>query len=510
MSQADKAVQSLANRTEGDAPHKTTHSPMSIEDWLTQVNDALPRTIGLRRATAFAPLGQKSSLDPSNRGAPLAYEQKPRSIRHLPFAQQTFEQICEQFRVHGSIVRTLTRSDVPTFVCHSIDMNGAAFVYNCRTPNSWDTDLALSATHYPERGLTYAILYGSSFIVEKAILQRLKSISIEAAHPVLLPGIFAELELTRHIRLVEGSINEVEAKIFELNFQSSNARDDCRTEVERRNEAKRTAWLDLTYLRNSLITWSTQLLKMAEHAGMLNREVYRISEDITPLAKNVSHTGPGHERDETQVEHPTVTTGNGRLARQSHLEANSSRSDSQHIFLHGLSIPPDPSEKPKESEADDDYIDTSLNREDPNAHLKQMEKVGEKIMVRLAAIRDEYDEKIRDCTMRVDGMAMATQWSHSETAVEIALATNQDSKVMRSISLVTMVFLPGTFFATVFSMTFFDWFNEEGKTRVSSYLWIYVIVTVFFTAITIGLWYFFVMSRRAGRSKSDEEKLRVE
>jgi hypothetical protein len=59
-------------------------------------------------------------------------------------------------------------------------------------------------------------------------------------------------------------------------------------------------------------------------------------------------------------------------------------------------------------------------------------------------------------------------------------------------------------------MTFFDWFDEDGKTRVSSYVWIYVVVTAVFTAITIGLWYFFVLFRRPRAPKDDEEKLRME
>jgi hypothetical protein len=59
-------------------------------------------------------------------------------------------------------------------------------------------------------------------------------------------------------------------------------------------------------------------------------------------------------------------------------------------------------------------------------------------------------------------------------------------------------------------MTFFDWSGDKGKARVSSYLWIYVVVTVFFTAITIGLWYFFVMFRPSGAVKEDEESLCME
>jgi hypothetical protein len=42
---------------------------------------------------------------------------------------------------------------------------------------------------------------------------------------------------------------------------------------------------------------------------------------------------------------------------------------------------------------------------------EQLQRVGQKIKDRIQGIIDEYDDKIRDCTMRVDGMAMATQWA---------------------------------------------------------------------------------------------------
>lgn len=59
---------------------------------------------------------------------------------------------------------------------------------------------------------------------------------------------------------------------------------------------------------------------------------------------------------------------------------------------------------------------------------------------------------------------------------------------------------------TVFSMTFFDW-SGDGKSQVSSYLWIYIVVTVFFTAITIGMWYFFVIYRRSALKGGDDEQV---
>jgi hypothetical protein len=54
-------------------------------------------------------------------------------------------------------------------------------------------------------------------------------------------------------------------------------------------------------------------------------------------------------------------------------------------------------------------------------------------------------------------------------------------------------------------MTFFNWSDDGSTARVSKYLWIYVVVTVIFTAMTIGLWYFFVLFRRSSPKKDDEE-----
>ena len=44
-------------------------------------------------------------------------------------------------------------------------------------------------------------------------------------------------------------------------------------------------------------------------------------------------------------------------------------------------------------------------------------------------------------------------------------------------------------------MTFFNWSNEPDSPTVSEYIWIYVLITVIFTALTIGLWYYIVIVR---------------
>ncbi|KAH4354395.1 hypothetical protein HBH97_248810 [Parastagonospora nodorum] len=366
----------LADRTNNESPHTARSCPMSIKEWLAEVGDYMPYKRGTRRGTTFAPFEEKSHKSHALQDPALTQEMEkwsPRSLLNLPFSNVTFEQICKRFQVHDSVVRTLTRTDVPTFSCDNVEMDGLA------------------------------------------------------------QGIIAELELIRHTGLVDSMINEVEEKIHELDSRSSKRRDHRQIDVEGRNQSKRDVWLNLSYLRNSIITWKTQLLKVIEHAEPLNNN--------PPASASVASN-----------------------------------------FSHDL--------------------------QDGLTRSRHKRGVGEKIRSRIFAIIDNYDEKIRDCNMRVDGIAMATQWFQGETAVEIAFTTSQDSRIMRSISLVTMVFLPGTFFATVFSMSFFDWNDEDGKASVSKHLWIYVVVTVMFTAITIGIWYFFVLFRRSRPVDNNKAEMR--
>ncbi|KAF7671701.1 hypothetical protein GT037_010223 [Alternaria burnsii] len=444
----------LARRAGESSGKDPTSQAMSYTEWLGYNSENTKSMVGLRCAQNFAALGGKQNAKQSSKQA---------DIRKLPFSQNTFKSICQKFRVHSSITKAITRSASPSFTCEKVIMNQAAYVYNCRTSKEWPLDMALSATSYPEKGSTYAILYGCVPNIERSLLRSLNSVRDEACHPLLMSGIFAELELLRHTRQVSLNIIDVESKIFALDFESGDTEGLGRKELEKRNEAKRNTWLDMTYLRNSLITTNVQNEKMSKHAADLSQEFYH----------SIEHPRQSPEFDELETK----------------LGARSGTSDT----LVG----------------DQDYASPIAQKSLDHsglAFVQRMRQVGKKIEIRLNTIREEYEVKIRDCTMRVDGMAMATQWSHSETAVEMALATNRESRVMKSISLVTMVFLPGTFFATVFSMTFFDWSGDDGKTRVSNYLWVYIVVTIVFTALTIGSWYFFVIHRRASEKSVEDEK----
>ncbi|KAN0102708.1 hypothetical protein V8E51_011021 [Hyaloscypha variabilis] len=418
---------------------------VQYNDWLKCVNEEMPGRIKTQRTmmTISSLSKELQTADPSLGISSLSGQ---RSVRTLPFSKDTFQLITSNFYTHSSIARVVSRADIPLFSSAEIQIEDKeghvypAYVYNCRTSNAWDMDLALTATYFPQSGLTFAILFGCPLPVEEEILRRLSFATAEASHPLLMPGIFAELERNRQVPIVETTIDEIETRIFELDFQSSDIEGMPDSETKKRNQAKRSAWLDTTYLRNGLVSWNTQLAKIHQHADELKETIFKARIDET---------------------------------REKRVQ------DTERAFMV---------------------------QQEPEASNERLRRVGDKISGRIQGIIDEYDDKIRDCTMRVEGMAMATQWALGETNVEIALSTGRDSRHMRSIAIVTMVFLPGTFFATVFSMTFFNWFGTPGKV-VSSYFWIYIVITVFFTLLTLGCWWYFITYRpsRLRKPTSEEE-----
>ncbi|KAI1103800.1 hypothetical protein F4804DRAFT_216951 [Jackrogersella minutella] len=96
----------------------------------------------------------------------------------------------------------------------------------------------------------------------------------------------------------------------------------------------------------------------------------------------------------------------------------------------------------------------------------------------------------------------------------VAHATKRDGTAMKTLSLLGAVFLPGTFMASVFSMTFFD-FNVGGDgssgdssdssdgATVSKKLWVYFAVTIPLTLVILLFWY--LIDRRREKRYAEED-----
>ena len=75
---------------------------------------------------------------------------------------------------------------------------------------------------------------------------------------------------------------------------------------------------------------------------------------------------------------------------------------------------------------------------------------------------------------------------------------------MKMIAILEIVFLPGTFVATLFSIDMFDWGvsdnRESSSLTVSRSMWIYWVITVPLTSVTFLVW--ILWSRRENRKSS--------
>jgi hypothetical protein len=76
---------------------------------------------------------------------------------------------------------------------------------------------------------------------------------------------------------------------------------------------------------------------------------------------------------------------------------------------------------------------------------------------------------------------------HSQVNEIIAREARKDSSSMKTIAALNMLFLPGTYIATIFGMPFFT-FSDTGLTVYGQW-WIYVAVTVPTTITLFVIWW---------------------
>ncbi|KAH8756365.1 hypothetical protein F5883DRAFT_468726 [Diaporthe sp. PMI_573] len=370
-------------------------------------------------------------------------------VSELPICAETFEKLVDTFHIHRSISRVINRNTTATIssiTTRDPETQELQIVYNCRSASSWSDDIALSSTFCPSRNYTYCVVYGCSEPNRATIMTTLEKCDLQTYHPLILPLVFAEIERKRHFKMTD----RIRSKLLTRALNVSRNRHGSGSNHDE-NVAETTAadtdgtlrlWLEMSHLKNGLESWRKQLEKITRHAEALSR---------ADLAPDEWGSRPSSESSESTP----VTT---------------------ELFI------PDGFDKLKNGLSDEDGREKS--------------KTMPRIMARLEELREEYDEKIRSCGTIVDGMILATQMEWNEigrgdtlTNLEIAKATRNDGKQMRSIALLTMIFLPATSVATLFSMTFFNWSPDKDQSMMSPYIWLYATVTLVLTCVTVGTWY---------------------
>ncbi|WQF78785.1 hypothetical protein CDEST_03799 [Colletotrichum destructivum] len=368
---------------------------------------------------------------------PITNSHETTILSKLPFSRPSWLQIMEKFHIHDSVARLINRNTAAEFSRSQMspsNLEGLAIVYNCRSSASWPGDIALSVTWFPERWKWYAVFYGCDNATAKNIEHRLNNCEDATCHPLILLGMFAELERRRQISLVDkGSLDFLSA-VSSLNSTNHQLDDSeyaspvASSAGSHDNSLAIDPWLKLSHLKNGIQNWKDQLLKMVTHADELN-ESYLKSDPNS-----------------------TVTV---------------------------------------------------------NEFRSQMRRIGGRIKDRLEDIIRDCDEQMRKCQTNLDGIILADQMAHTQANMIIASRTKVDSSQMKSIALLTMIFLPATFVATLFSMTFFNWQpnSKDGEVVVSPRIWIYAVIAGGLTMITLITWFLFLRRRLARKQLRQPSKL---
>lgn len=339
-----------------------------------------------------------------------------RRLRNMPFTLATFRTIAKRMSIHSWIGRVISRASAQVFEPTVTEMplysnagedtgshqaigndsnkprlscTNSLEVYHWRSSNVWENDMALTVTHFPEEKLTYAIFFGYCREREKKISTRLKKAGEDTAHPMVLPGILAELEHIRQMKAVEESIDDLEAQAFLLRNETVTTWQRSNSTAAERNRRKTKAWLDLTFARNLLVGFKSLLIRMLNHIDDVplldnhNRtqtyhRVNQLHNLREPAFRNAYQSGTSHVR------------GIGTIVR----DESQSWHDGDSRYRGGVDTVTSHPERINES----------------HRYQTSIQQAGIRMKDRLITLIDEYDDMIRDCTMRVDNMAMSTQW----------------------------------------------------------------------------------------------------
>ncbi|KAI9170776.1 protein kinase [Paramyrothecium foliicola] len=353
--------------------------------------------------------------------APEVFEGQAAPISYLPFTAQLWQRIARLWHVHRITTRTLARQ-VAYFSAASVSSTGVVPRKLCLTARMsayQANDLALSVTFIPDSSSTYVVLYGCNNDQAEDFEKRFRAAGAASHHPLLMIGIFAELEWTRLVSIAEDFVDKFTLRSEILDNAFWNPEVDV-------TGHKSQEYLALCLRSRGLI----------DHIRSVKRQIVKILEQLDEINTWLLYAKDSSPREVQRV--------------------------------------------------------------------RNLGRIGEQIKRRLREIVDEYDDKIDECNMMSENLSLTmqilwnqiarhdskinTQIAHVNTT--IALETKRDNAQMRSIALLTMIYIPLSCVASVFSTSLFDFQATDSKKVVSSYFWVFVGVAVGLTVLTVLTWHF--------------------
>ncbi|KAK8042860.1 hypothetical protein PG994_013343 [Apiospora phragmitis] len=353
------------------------------------------------------------------------------SLMSLPVTRDTFSETARTFQLQPCITRTIMREKV-YFSTQSVsdeESKPTRVGITARTDSSSNEDMALSCTFQMEQGLSLAVVFGCKEEKKQQLITKLKRVSRAHSHPMLIAGIFFELERAR----IEECVDQL---TDDFAFNSTEIRP-----------------LDLNMGSNDMISY----LKKCYRSRELGNEINALKRQLKKLIDE------------------TVAFDEGFAEQQ---------------------------------------------------EQQQLKRAGHRIKGRLEEMYDILDDKIDSCNVTIDNMSltMQTLWNHfaqednklntrfnrvnthlSTTNKNISQSMQDDSSQMKFIALLTMVFLPISTMASIFSTELFSWDAGPGEAVISKYLWVFIVISLALTTVVVGAWGLATRYAVLRRKKADDE-----
>ncbi|KAI0193110.1 hypothetical protein F4808DRAFT_453344 [Astrocystis sublimbata] len=370
----------------------------------------------------------------------------------LPIGEATFLKACDQLYQHRCIAHAIRRRGPTTFTSRVVTAWqsrldwGPAVVYICKsdTQSPMKTNgLVLSVTHFPKKSILLAVAYGCTKESCEDIEDGLEYAKTFAFDPLILPMLWAQLERERLFNTVDRKAAHLYNRIIDMNNRL------LQEGLNHRKSSRST--------KSQTMAESVEMVAIVSDTTQTNitqRECAAVN-----LWVDVSMLKNGLEAFRTEL--------------QSMLRNSRSPLERDEAVFGPVRAKPDP------------IFTHSSNR----------------IQHRLNEMIVEIEDKVRYTNSLLGGMTQATQTESNHlsrrdalTNIFIAIESKKDSSHMRYIAFLGMIFLPGTFFATLFSMTFFNWIPDNSDQVVSPWVAIYFGFTALSTAATV--WRFHAWAKR--------------
>lgn len=225
--------------------------------------------------------------------------------------------------------------------------------------------MAVSSVFYPKSGFTAAVFFGCDETLREDITGRMYTAENATSHPLLIMGIVAEVERERHSILVRDQVFQLLGRVSAL----SNPVQITTDSTMKKDHYSVESWFKISQLRSELQTWKVQLAHMVEQIDQLEEEVFTEQSYSSPSTfKDAVPESP--TSDTTQVATDDLDEVDEKLIKQQ--EEHTSTPDEVDWRQHGR-------------------------------------QTGRRIKRRLREIMNDYDQRIRECTMVIDGLILATQ-----------------------------------------------------------------------------------------------------